>query len=118
MTSEMKLPDKIYLIDPFDDDGQPVKNTEDVCWCADPAGSVNVGYIAEATVAAALEELRASFLKKKIEVRDSLYSDPSCEAESDYNERGRGVISGTQGCIDGLDATIAKLGIGGTEETK
>ena len=102
--SEAKLPDKIYLIDPFDDDGQLVKNTEDVCWCADPAGDVNVGYIAESAVAAALEELRAEWLGEQI-------AEPQSAEESGINAR-------IQRYADDLNATIAALGLGDAEEAK
>lgn len=88
--NKANLLDKIYLVDPLDDDGQPVESTEDVCWCADPAGDVNVGYIAEATVAAALEKLR-------IEMASMVVSLPA-----DY-------------WIKRLDAIHAKLGLQGKE---
>lgn len=49
-----RLPDTIYIVDPYDEDGNLVANTEDVYWCEDPAGGENVAYISRATVAAAL----------------------------------------------------------------
>ncbi len=54
-----KLPDKIYIIiDPYDEDGNLLPNIRDVYWCAEPAGAVNVAYIAERAVADALATLR------------------------------------------------------------
>lgn len=55
-----KLPNKIYIIDPYDEDGNLVPNTEDVCWCADPVGDENIAYIAEQTITDALAALRAA----------------------------------------------------------
>lgn len=95
--SKATLPDKIYLVDPFDNNGQIVENTEDVCWCADPAGDVNVGYIAEAAVAVALEELRA-------EIAHLPVSDFSID------------LVRLDAVLSELSATIAALGLGGTEE--
>ena len=49
-----KLPDKIYIIDPYDEDGDLVDNTEDVLWCQDAVGDENVEYISSQSVADAL----------------------------------------------------------------
>ena len=100
--NKANLPDKIYLVDPFDDDGQLVEDTENVCWCADPAGDVNVGYIAEATITTALNVLRAEWLGEQI-------TEPQSTEESGINAR-------IQRYVNDLDTTIAAL-LGGTESS-
>lgn len=86
MTPETKkrLPDVIYIIDPYDENGNLVTNTEDVCWCQDAVGDENVAYVSRAAIAAALAALRKKIKHEYLTMDDAL---------------------------EGLDITIAKLGI-------
>lgn len=89
-----KLPDVIYIIDPYDEGGNLLDNTEDVLWCQDAVGDENVKYVSAQSVTEALAEL---------ENRLSL-------AKWDQNS-GNGYPDGLNRAITELKATIAKLGI-------
>ena len=108
-----KLPNKIYIVDPYDDDGNLIQNTEDVCWCQDAVGDENVAYIAERSVTDALAALLAKLEKKASEFQED------SEHPETVNKQLAATIARTyRNAGAELDATIAALGLAPKDEGK
>lgn len=121
-----RLPDTIYIVDPYDEDGNLVTNTEDVCWCEDPAGNENVAYVSRATVAAALPEswyadspleFRIQKMVKqwqKLHKREKEVAAALRELRASVAAERRVLFAFV---LDEIDVTIAKLGLETTYAT-
>jgi len=92
-----KLPNTIYIVDPYDEDGDLMKS-EYICWCEDAAGDVNIKFLSAESVTATLTEALAAIAA----IPTSDYSTDGDAAELIRRDNAAGIVR----------AAMQKLGTG------